>query len=74
VELLEKARAVGSAIFAKMLAAFSASETAALESYLRRCIAALEADTNGRAAAEPAVRKTSDQRSSRRQARHAAAP
>ncbi len=38
---LERARAVGTAIFAKMLAGFEPSETAAFEDYLRRCITAL---------------------------------
>jgi DNA-binding MarR family transcriptional regulator len=38
---LERARAVGSGIFAKMLDGFEPSETAAFEDYLRRCITAL---------------------------------
>ena len=38
---LERARAVGSAIFAKMLDGFESSEKAAFEDYLRRCITAL---------------------------------
>jgi len=42
IELLEQARAVGNAIFERMLAPLSAAETAGLESSLRRCIAALE--------------------------------
>src|SRR5262252_7313631 len=42
-ELLDQARAVGNATFERMLAPLSAAETAALESSLRRCIAALEA-------------------------------
>jgi DNA-binding MarR family transcriptional regulator len=44
LELLEHARSVGTAIFERMLAPLDRSETAALESSLRRCIAALEAD------------------------------
>ena len=43
-ELLEQARAVGNAIFEQMLAPLDRAETAALESCLRRCIAALEGD------------------------------
>jgi DNA-binding MarR family transcriptional regulator len=38
---LDRARAVGTAIFAKMLDGFEASEKAAFEDYLRRCITAL---------------------------------
>jgi DNA-binding MarR family transcriptional regulator len=38
---LERAREVGSAIFTRMLATFDASEVAAFEDYLRRCITAL---------------------------------
>lgn len=44
LELLEQARAVGAATFERMLAPLDRAETAALESSLRRCIAALEAD------------------------------
>lgn len=41
-EQLERARTVGDAVFARMLGALSATEIAGLQSYLRRCIAALE--------------------------------
>jgi DNA-binding MarR family transcriptional regulator len=44
LELLEHARAVGAATFERMLAPLDRAETAALESGLRRCIAALEGD------------------------------
>jgi DNA-binding MarR family transcriptional regulator len=44
LELLNQARAVGNGIFERMLAPLDRAETAALESSLRRCIAALEAD------------------------------
>ena len=44
LELLNHARAVGNGIFERMLAPLDRAETAALESSLRRCIAALEAD------------------------------
>jgi DNA-binding MarR family transcriptional regulator len=44
IELLEQAREVSSAVFARMLAPLAPAETAALEDYLRRCIAALEGD------------------------------
>ena len=42
LELLNQARAVGNGIFERMLAPLDRNETAALESSLRRCIAALE--------------------------------
>jgi len=41
-EQLARGRTVGDAVFARMLAALSAAEVASLQSYLRRCIAALE--------------------------------
>jgi hypothetical protein len=41
---LESARRVGAAIFAKMLAPLDADEIEAFGDYLRRCVAALEAD------------------------------
>jgi DNA-binding MarR family transcriptional regulator len=44
LELLEQAREVGAGVVARMLAPLAPAETAALEDYLRRCIAALEAD------------------------------
>ena len=44
LELLNQARAVGNEIFERMLAPLDRAETAELESSLRRCIAALEAD------------------------------
>jgi DNA-binding MarR family transcriptional regulator len=44
LELLEQARTVGAAIFERMLAPLDRAETAALESSLKRCIAALEGD------------------------------
>jgi DNA-binding MarR family transcriptional regulator len=45
LEELERARQVGSAIFARMLGGFEAAETAAFEDYLRRCITALDGDS-----------------------------
>jgi DNA-binding MarR family transcriptional regulator len=48
IELLEQARGVGSAVFARMLAPLGPTEVAALEDYLRRCIAALEGDAGAR--------------------------
>jgi DNA-binding MarR family transcriptional regulator len=42
LELLNQARSVGNTIFERMLAPLDRAETAALESSLRRCIAALE--------------------------------
>jgi DNA-binding MarR family transcriptional regulator len=44
---LQRARAVGSEIFARMLAPLDAAETANFERYLRRCIAALEGPSDG---------------------------
>jgi DNA-binding MarR family transcriptional regulator len=44
IELLEQAREVGSGVVARMLAPLAPAETAALQDYLRRCIAALEGD------------------------------
>jgi DNA-binding MarR family transcriptional regulator len=44
LELLDQARMVGAATFERMLAPLDRAETAGLESSLRRCIAALEAD------------------------------
>jgi DNA-binding MarR family transcriptional regulator len=42
VDLLKRARKVGASIFTRMLAPLTETEIANLESYLRRCIAALE--------------------------------
>lgn len=50
LELLNQARAVGNAIFERMLAPLDRAETAALETSLRRCIAALESDHGGEVA------------------------
>jgi DNA-binding MarR family transcriptional regulator len=44
LEELDRAREVGSAIFARMLDGFAAEEMAAFEDYLRRCITALGGD------------------------------
>jgi DNA-binding MarR family transcriptional regulator len=44
LDLLEHARTVGSEIFGRMLAPLDRAETMALESSLRRCVAALDAD------------------------------
>ena len=45
LEELERARQVGTAIFARMLGGFEAAEIAAFEDYLRRCITALDGDS-----------------------------
>jgi DNA-binding MarR family transcriptional regulator len=45
LEELERARKVGSEIFARMLGGFAANEIAAFEDYLRRCIGALGGDS-----------------------------
>ena len=64
LELLNHARAVGNAIFERMLAPLSSAETTALESSLRRCIAALEnngetADAGARESSAPVARRNS---------------
>jgi DNA-binding MarR family transcriptional regulator len=46
---LDRARRVGAAIFARMLATFDDKEITAFEDYLRRCIAALGDDSAGAA-------------------------
>jgi DNA-binding MarR family transcriptional regulator len=53
LELLEQAREVGAQVFARMLAPLAPAETAALEDYLRRCVAALEGDGVDPGAGEP---------------------
>jgi DNA-binding MarR family transcriptional regulator len=45
LEELERARQVGSEIFARMLDGFASNEIAAFEDYLRRCILALGGDS-----------------------------
>jgi DNA-binding MarR family transcriptional regulator len=61
LEELEQARQVGTAIFARMLDGFAASEIAAFENYLRRCIGALGGDSVA-AAAERAATDAPPQR------------
>jgi DNA-binding MarR family transcriptional regulator len=56
LEELERARQVGSAIFAQMLGGFAADEIAAFEDYLRRCITALGGDSVAIAPVPRAVR------------------
>jgi DNA-binding MarR family transcriptional regulator len=70
LELLEQARTVGAATFERMLAPLDRAETAALESSLRRCIAALEVDDERDTAREPA---DSARRSAKRGSRQPAA-
>jgi hypothetical protein len=50
---LERARGVGTAIFAKMLNGFDKTEKAAFEDYLRRCITALGGESPAVAAEPP---------------------
>jgi DNA-binding MarR family transcriptional regulator len=60
---LERARLVGSEIFAKMLGSFKASELVAFEDYLHRCITALGGDSAALATApkrKRAVRRNGD--------------
>jgi DNA-binding MarR family transcriptional regulator len=59
---LERARGVGTAIFDRMLASLDAAEVASFESYLRRCIEALDepgAAPAAEEAEEPAPRRRS---------------
>lgn len=59
---LERARGVGTAIFDRMLASLDAAEVASFESYLRRCIEALDepdAAPVAEEAEEPAPRRRS---------------
>ena len=69
LELLEQARTVGAAIFERMLAPLDRAETAALESSLRRCIAALEADDEADAPARDASGSPAPRRSGKRATR-----
>jgi DNA-binding MarR family transcriptional regulator len=64
LEELDRARQVGSAIFARMLDGFEAAETAAFEDYLRRCISALDGDS---VALATESKKRAPARSQRRQ-------
>ena len=64
-ELLEQAREVGNAIFERMLAPLDRAETAALESSLRRCLAALEAIEADLRAREPAAPRRTLKRAAR---------
>jgi len=54
---LERAHHVADSIFAKMLAPLEKTEIAALQDYLRRCIAALETTAPREAASEPPKRR-----------------
>src|SRR5262252_6777946 len=69
VELLEQARTVGAAIFERMLAPLDRAETAALESSLRRCIAALEADEDAGAPARDSGAAPAPRRNGKRATR-----
>ena len=62
LEELARARQVGSAIFARMLADFDADEIAAFEDYLRRCIASLGGDFIALATDPPATAPRSQRR------------
>jgi DNA-binding MarR family transcriptional regulator len=55
VALLGEARKVGSTVFSKMLAPLDTDEIAGLESYLRRCLAALGATVGESALRDPAM-------------------
>lgn len=69
LELLDQAREVGSGVFERMLAPLAPAETAALEDYLRRCIAALETDT---ATGEPSNDRPGARGRTRREGKRAA--
>ena len=69
---LNRARAVGSTVFERMLAPLERAEIANLVSSLRRCIAALEGDAGGAAAgdtAAPAARRAARRSTERPAAR-----
>ena len=57
-EQLAQARAIGDPVFARMLSALSSTEVAELQSYLRRCIAAVEASASERATRRAAASRT----------------
>jgi DNA-binding MarR family transcriptional regulator len=60
-EEFERARRVGSAIFAQMLGGFAHSEIAAFEDYLRRCVTSLGGDAVA-LATEPTTTRARPQR------------
>jgi DNA-binding MarR family transcriptional regulator len=65
---LERARRVADSIFAKMLSPLDTTEIAALQSYLRRCITALEAHVPPREAASEPPKRRAAKRGGRRAA------
>jgi DNA-binding MarR family transcriptional regulator len=65
---LKRARHVADSIFAKMLAPLAATEIAALQDYLRRCITALETHATPRAAASEPPKRRAPKRGARRAA------
>jgi len=71
---LARARVIGDAVFSRMLSALSAAEITELQSYLRRCIGALEnGAASGIAAKRPAALKAPVRRAAqKRQLRQAA--
>jgi DNA-binding MarR family transcriptional regulator len=73
VELLEQARAVGNAIFERMLAPFNRTETAALEDSLRRCIDALGDETAHLAPAHESASSGTQRRNPKRGSRQSEA-
>ena len=71
---LARARVIGDTVFSRMLAALSTAEVAELQSYLRRCIAALETSPppRGTATTEPGSARVSARRSRPRASRPSA--
>jgi len=69
---LPELRVIGDAVFARVLSALSAEEIGNLQSYLRRCIDALDASGNADAAVRAAPRPAA-RRAGRRVSRRAAA-
>jgi DNA-binding MarR family transcriptional regulator len=69
LELLEHARGVGAAIFERMLAPLDRAETAALESSLRRCIAALETGDDVDASPRDSTAEPTSRRGTKRASR-----
>jgi DNA-binding MarR family transcriptional regulator len=73
LELLEQAREVGDATFDRMLAPLDRAEIAALESSLRRCIAALEGDADDEASDPTPPERPRRARAGKRPAAHSEA-
>jgi DNA-binding MarR family transcriptional regulator len=72
-EQLPQVRVIGDAVFARMLSALNAEEIGNFQSYLRRCIDALEAEELDREEEADVAPSSAPRRASRRLTRQAAA-